>query len=197
MDKKVSMLSGGERAKLALSVFESEHGNVLILDEPTNHLDLPARESLEKALKEFDGTIIFVSHDRYFISAIAEGIAEIENNKINYYAGGYDCYKQQKDAIAESKRLAEEEQSKKNYEEQKAASYRSKKERAEEAKLKAKIKSIESQIYADESKEKELCDKLSDTSVTSDYVKLNELLKEIDDVKKRLEELYAEYEKLI
>ncbi|MFQ7700717.1 MAG: ABC-F family ATP-binding cassette domain-containing protein, partial [Christensenellaceae bacterium] len=66
MDKKVKMLSGGERAKLALAVFECENGNFLILDEPTNHLDLPARESLEDALKAFDGTVLFVSHDRYF-----------------------------------------------------------------------------------------------------------------------------------
>lgn len=70
-DKPVCALSGGERAKLALAVFEAEHGNFLVLDEPTNHLDLPARESLENALKAFDGTVLFVSHDRYFIRAVA------------------------------------------------------------------------------------------------------------------------------
>jgi ATP-binding cassette subfamily F protein 3 len=197
MDKKVKMLSGGERAKLALCVFESAHGNVLILDEPTNHLDLPARESLEKALKAFDGTILFVSHDRYFISAIADGICEIENCKLNYYAGGYDSYKASKDALAAEKKLEEEAAQRKVYEEQKVISYRSKKDRAEEAKLKARIKAIEADISANEQKEKELCDKLSDTSVTADYVKLNALLKDIEDIKKRTEELYAEYEKLI
>jgi ATP-binding cassette subfamily F protein 3 len=197
MDKKVSMLSGGERAKLALCVFESEHGNVLVLDEPTNHLDLPARESLEKALKEFDGTVLFVSHDRYFISAIADGIAEIEDGKISYFAGGYEGYKQQKDAIAESARLKEEEKQKSLYEEQKAISYRSRKDRAEEAKLKARIKAIEADICANEGREKELCEKLSDPAVTADYVKLNAILKEIDEIKLRVEKLYEEYEKLI
>jgi ATP-binding cassette subfamily F protein 3 len=197
MDKKVKMLSGGERAKLALCVFERVHGNVLVLDEPTNHLDLPARESLEKALKSFDGTIIFVSHDRYFISAIADGICEIENCSLNYYAGGYDSYKASKDALAEKNRLAEEEAQKKAYEEQKAISYRSKKDRAEEVKLKAKIKAIEADIYANEQKEKELCGKLSDTSYTTDYVKLNALLKEIEDIRKLTEDLYTEYSKLI
>jgi ATP-binding cassette subfamily F protein 3 len=197
MDKKVKMLSGGERAKLALCVFESAHGNVLILDEPTNHLDLPARESLEKALKAFDGTILFVSHDRYFISAIADGICEIENCFLNYYAGGYDSYKEKKDALAEEKRQEEEVAQRKAYEEQKVISYRSKKDRAEEAKLKAKIKAIEADIYANEQKEKELCSHLSDTSITADYVKLNALLKEIEDIRSRTEQLYSEYEKLI
>ena len=84
MYKKVGELSGGERAKLALSVLEAEEGNVLLLDEPTNHLDLPARESLERALKEFGGTLIFVSHDRYFISALADCVAEIEGGKLNF-----------------------------------------------------------------------------------------------------------------
>jgi ATP-binding cassette subfamily F protein 3 len=148
-------------------------------------------------LKSFDGTILFVSHDRYFISAIADGICEIENCSLNYYSGGYDSYKASKDALAEEKKLEEEEVQKKAYEEQRAISYRSKKDRAEEAKLKAKIKAIEADIYANEQKEKELCDKLSDTSYTTDYLKLNTLLKEIEDIRKRTEELYAEYEKLI
>ncbi|MBR2023225.1 MAG: ABC-F family ATP-binding cassette domain-containing protein, partial [Clostridia bacterium] len=82
MDKKVRMLSGGERAKLALAVFSTENGNVLILDEPTNHLDLPARESLEQALQAFDGTLIFVSHDRYFIRALADKMLELDNGTV-------------------------------------------------------------------------------------------------------------------
>ncbi|MGN1234554.1 MAG: ribosomal protection-like ABC-F family protein, partial [Christensenellaceae bacterium] len=84
VDKKVGQLSGGERAKLALAVFEAQEGNFLILDEPTNHLDLMARESLESALREFDGTILFVSHDRYLISAIADSIAEIKDGKLTF-----------------------------------------------------------------------------------------------------------------
>ncbi len=87
MDKKVRMLSGGERAKLALAVFECENGNTLFLDEPTNHLDLPARESLESALKAFDGTVLFVSHDRYFIRALAGKILELENGSVSFFTG--------------------------------------------------------------------------------------------------------------
>ena len=92
MDKKVYMLSGGERAKLALAVFECEQGNFLILDEPTNHLDLPARESLEDALKKFDGTLLFVSHDRYFIRALAGKVLELDGGKATEFKGSYDEY---------------------------------------------------------------------------------------------------------
>ena len=92
MDKKVRMLSGGERAKLALAVFECENGNTLFLDEPTNHLDLAARESLESALQAFDGTLLFVSHDRYFIRALAGKILELENGEATEFTGNYDEY---------------------------------------------------------------------------------------------------------
>jgi ATP-binding cassette subfamily F protein 3 len=197
MDKKVKELSGGERAKLALCVFAAEHGNVLLLDEPTNHLDLPARESLEKALKEFDGTVIFVSHDRYFISAIAGGIAEIEGGKLNYFEGSYDDYKQKKEEAARLKLQAEEEAARAAYEKSREASYRSRKDRAQEAQQKARIKQIEADISLCEQREAELSAQLADTSVTSDYRRLNEVLSQLDEIKKRVEELYAEYEKLL
>jgi ATP-binding cassette subfamily F protein 3 len=197
MDKKVKELSGGERAKLALCVFESERGNVLLLDEPTNHLDLPARESLEKALKEFDGTVIFVSHDRYFITAIADGIVEIEEKRLNYYDGNYDYYKAQKERAAQEKLDEIKAQEQKAYEEAKAASYRSKKERAEEAKKKARIKQLEADISACEEQEERLNNLLSDPSITADYTKLNDVLKELNQVKERSEKLYEEYEKLL
>ena len=98
MDKKVGMLSGGERAKLAMAVFACEQGNFLVLDEPTNHLDLAARESLEEALKKFDGTILFVSHDRYFIRALAGKILELEDGKATEFVGNYDEFTAQKTA---------------------------------------------------------------------------------------------------
>ena len=104
--KKVSSLSGGERAKLALAVFESEEGNFLILDEPTNHLDLPARESLEEALKSFDGSVLFVSHDRYFIEAIAGKIIELADGNLREFKGSYSEYTAQKTAEKELKEQA-------------------------------------------------------------------------------------------
>ncbi len=197
MDKKVSELSGGERAKLAMCVFENVHGNVLLLDEPTNHLDLPARESLEKALKEFGGTVIFVSHDRYFISAVADCVVELADKKLNFYEGGYEGYKRSKEALAARQRQNEEEQRRKTYEEERERSYRSKKDRAEEAKHKAEIKAVEADISRNESLEKELNAKLADPDFAADYTKLAPVLEQLNAVQKILEELYERYGELI
>lgn len=197
MDKKVSSLSGGERAKLALCVFENAHGNVLVLDEPTNHLDLPARESLEEALKAFEGTVIFVSHDRYFISAIADSVAEIENKKLTLYEGGYEGYKRQKAIAAEEERAREEEIKRRELEEERASSYRSKKERAREAQLKAELKSVEKEIAEFEAREEELNKKLADPAVAGDYNKLSETLASLKTVRESLDKLYERYGELI
>ncbi|MDE7076926.1 MAG: ABC-F family ATP-binding cassette domain-containing protein, partial [Clostridia bacterium] len=197
IDKKVSSLSGGERAKLALCVFENAHGNVLVLDEPTNHLDLPARESLEEALRAFGGTVIFVSHDRYFISAIADGVAEIEDKKLTLFADGYEGYKRQKSLAAEEQRAREEQLKMQEYEAERASSYRSKKERAREAQIKAEVKNLEKQIADGEREEQELNAKLADPEVTGDYKKLSEVLDLLKGVRERLEELYSRYGELI
>ncbi|MDE7214619.1 MAG: ATP-binding cassette domain-containing protein, partial [Clostridia bacterium] len=160
MQKPVKSLSGGERAKLALAILESERGNVLLLDEPTNHLDLPARESLEKALKEFDGTLLFVSHDRYFISALAEKVVEIENLKLSVYEGGYGFYTEEKKRQNEAELKAKEQAKYAAREEEQKNSYRSRKERAEEARRKEKIKKTESDIAALEAEENKLNEEL-------------------------------------
>ena len=191
MDKKVCELSGGERAKLALCVFENERGNVLVMDEPTNHLDLPARESLEKALKAFDGTVIFVSHDRYLISAVADSVVEILNGALTVYSGGYAGYLAAKQAAAveeERTRVAAERE---RYEQAKKESYRSKKDRAAEAARKADIKRIESAISSAECEQKQLTAQLYECA--ADYKKANEVSRSLDELNKKLEELYEEY----
>ena len=197
MDKKVSALSGGERAKLALCVFENTCGNVLVLDEPTNHLDLPARESLEQALKAFDGTVIFVSHDRYFIAAVADEVVEIEDKKLTLYEGGYDYYKERKSEISAALRQEEEDKKLTRLNAEKEKAYRSKKERAEEAKRKAEIKALEEQIALAEREEERLNAMLSDTGVTADYKALQEVLGKLEAVRLRLEELYSRYGEII
>ncbi|QHQ61544.1 ATP-binding cassette domain-containing protein [Anaerocolumna sedimenticola] len=90
--KQVNILSGGEKVRLTLAKLLLKHDNFLILDEPTNHLDIRGKEALEKSLREYDGTILFVSHDRYFISHIATAILEIDNNKVNFYPMKYQEY---------------------------------------------------------------------------------------------------------
>lgn len=197
IDKKVGELSGGERAKLALCVLQSEEGNLLLLDEPTNHLDMPARESLERALKEYEGTVIFVSHDRYFISAIAEDIAEIEDGKLNVYNGGYEGYRLEKRAASEQAKAAEEEKAKKEYLAKRQAGFKSRAARSAEAERKNRVKQIEAEISLNEERENEIQESLADPAVTADYKKIESLCKELEIVKKRQEELYEEYANLI
>ena len=92
VEKKVSMLSGGEKARLSLALLATEHDNTLLLDEPTNHLDIDSKEVLEEALIEYDGTLLFVSHDRYFINRIATQVLEISPDDATLYLGDYDYY---------------------------------------------------------------------------------------------------------
>ena len=197
MDKKVRMLSGGERAKLALAVFECEGGNFLILDEPTNHLDLPARESLEEALKAFDGTVLFVSHDRYFINALAGKIVELKEGTIFEFNGTYDEYTAYKSALSaaetEKTGTGQSAPAKKSGD----TGYRTKEERAAEARKRQRVREIEEEISALEQEETDIGARLADPEVTSDYQRLNENCKRLEQVKNRMDELYAEYETLL
>ena len=200
MDKKVRMLSGGERAKLALAVFECEGGNFLILDEPTNHLDLAARESLESALKDFDGTLLFVSHDRYFIRALAGKIIELANGAITEFTGDYDAFNAHKIAVKEK---AKNETQRvpatpvfKNSE-QKESYHRSKEERAANARRRTRIKKIEEEIFTLETEDEEINASLSDPAVTGNFALLTEKCNRLEEIKNLLEALYNEYETLI
>ncbi len=195
MDKKVRMLSGGERAKLALAVFECENGNTLILDEPTNHLDLAARESLEEALRAFDGTLLFVSHDRYFIRALAGKILEIENGDITQFTGSYDEYTAWKSKVKTQQ--AEPTASPSQPSEHKESYYRSKEERAADAKKRTRIQKIEKEISALEAEDSEINASLSDPAVTSNFSLLTEKCNRLEEIKNLLELLYAEYETLL
>ena len=197
VEKKVSSLSGGERAKLALAVFECEGGNFLILDEPTNHLDLPARESLEDAVKAFDGTVLFVSHDRYFIEAIADKILELGDMTAKEFKGGYAEYTALK---AAEKKRAEDALKAAEFAQKFAkteSGHRSKEERAKETKLRLRIKEIETEIGKLEDEETALGNELSTPEVAANFALLSEKCNRLDAVKKRLDELYAEYETLI
>ena len=200
MDKKVRMLSGGERAKLALAVFECESGNFLLLDEPTNHLDLAARESLEDALKAFDGTVLFVSHDRYFIRTLSNKILELDKGGAQAFKGTYDEYTAYKSAA----KLAEENTARQipapalsTNSDKKESGYRSKEERAADAQKRNRIKKIEECISSLENEEQELNVALAEPAVTANFALLSEKCSRLEEIRKQLDELYAEYETLI
>ena len=203
MDKKVRMLSGGERAKLALAVFECENGNFLILDEPTNHLDLPARESLESALKEFDGTVLFVSHDRYFIRALAGKILELEDGNATEYNCNYEEYHAQKVLAKEAAKTTQKAvqsapaPSISANSDKKTGYYRSKEDRAADARKKTRIKKIEEEIAALEMEDGEINASLSDPAVTGNFPLLTEKCNRLEEIKTKLDALYEEYETLI
>lgn len=195
VDKKVRMLSGGERAKLALAVFECENGNTLLLDEPTNHLDLPARESLEAALKAFDGTVLFVSHDRYFIRALAGKILELENGGVREFVGSYDEYTAYKNGLKEAQQTPAPSVPAKS--EKKESGYRSKEKRAENARRQIRIKKIETEISALETEEAEINVSLALPEVTANFALLTGKCNRLNEIKVKLDELYAEYETLL
>ncbi len=197
IQKPVSSLSGGERAKLALCILMCEQGNVLLLDEPTNHLDLPARESLEKALREFDGTLIFVSHDRYFVSAVAGCVAEIERGELRFYGGGYGEYSAAKKLEREKAASVKESAAAEREKERRENSYRSKKQRAEDERKKELAARIEKDISVCEREEEEINCMLAKPDVAADYVQVCALMQKLESVKNRLDALYKQYETVI
>ena len=188
MEKKVGELSGGLKAKLALALLQAERGNVLVLDEPTNHLDLPARESLEAALAAFDGTVLFVSHDRRFIEAIADRIVYLENASLTDFAGNYA------DFIAR-RRAAPVPTPEKAPKEQRTAGYRSREERAKEAQRRSRVKEIETRLAAIEAEQAALTEELG--ACGRDFRRAQETTERLAALSEESEALYEEYGALI
>ncbi len=193
-DKKIEELSGGLRAKLALTRLEAAQGNVLILDEPTNHLDLPARESLEEALEKFDGTVLFVSHDRRFIERVATKIALIEDKTLSVFEGSYAAFLEKR-ALAEKKEREDKKQTPPPERKKQTGSYRSKEERAQDARRAARVKEIEKRLEALESEEEAQNRALAENA--ADYQAVRKISERLKEIRMESDALYAEYETLI
>jgi len=189
INKPVGVLSGGERAKLGLAVVMAERCNTLFLDEPTNHLDLPAREALEEALRRYEGTLMFVSHDRYFINRVASAVLELDNRAITRYEGNFDLYERQKrDAQPKESALQEDKPViKKN------TSFRSAKERADEVKSKQKRAELEKAIAALETEIAALDQAMLEPDVLSDYKRYRQLEAARTESQCQLDALYEEW----
>ncbi len=179
--KKVSVVSGGEKAKLCLAILEAQNANTLLLDEPTNHLDLPSKEALEKALREFDGTLLFVSHDRYFLNTIPTKIFEITPEGIAEYPGRYDDYLEQKSK--ENQQVVNTPAPPKQPTEAAKSNYRSKQQRSEQTKRRTRLRQLEQQIAQGEAEIEELQQAMTLPENTADYTVLNDLCARLEAVK--------------
>ena len=193
--KRVSDLSGGEKGRLSLAKLMLSEANLIILDEPTNHLDMASKEILENAINNYTGTVLYVSHDRYFINQTASRILELTNTKLINYLGNYDYYEEKKEELTatfapkEEKANAEKTTSsnKQDYLERKA-------EAARIRKLKNDISKVEEKIKKYEDRLNELDEMVADPSVSTNSAKLNEIGKEQNEISDKLDKLMEEWE---
>ena len=191
--KSVGMLSGGEKARLLLAKLSMENNNFLILDEPTNHLDIDSKEVLENALIDFDGTLLFVSHDRYFINRVATHVLELSENGSTLYLGDYDYYVEKK---AEVEMIQTEEASTSNQAKEASSvnDYQAQKESQKEVrKLMRQIENLEAEIEELESQSQAISEQMLETN---DAGKLMELQAKLDKISHRQEEAMLEWEEL-
>ena len=191
--KSVGMLSGGEKARLLLAKLSMENNNFLILDEPTNHLDIDSKEVLENALIDFDGTLLFVSHDRYFINRVATHVLELSENGSTLYLGDYDYYVEKK-AEVEMSQAEETSTNNQAKESSPVNDYQAQKESQKEVrKLMRQIESLEVEIEELESQSQAISEQMLETN---DADKLMELQAELDKISHRQEEAMLEWEEL-
>ncbi|EFX40724.1 ABC-F family ATP-binding cassette domain-containing protein [Streptococcus peroris] len=191
--KSVGMLSGGEKARLLLAKLSMENNNFLILDEPTNHLDIDSKEVLENALIDFDGTLLFVSHDRYFINRVATQVLELSENGSTLYLGGYDYYVEKKTEL-EATQMQEVLLTNQEKETSPVNDYQAQKESQKELrKLMRQIENLETEIEELETQSQAISEQMLETN---DAEKLMELQVELDKISHRQEEAMLEWEEL-
>ncbi len=190
--KKVADLSGGEKARLTFAKLVLKPSNLLILDEPTNHLDINTREVLEEALFEYEGTILAVSHDRYFINKLSTRILYLENNAIHDYKMDYEHFKESYDADSSSQVAQTESKQGRGKE-----SYLSEKKRKSDLlKLRTRYEKLTKLIEENESRIAKINELLSSEEISSDYMKVQELSLEIDELTNANASYYEEWETL-
>ena len=178
--KDVRVLSGGEKVRLALAKLMLKEANLLILDEPTNHLDIPAKEALEKSLANFEGTILFVSHDRYFIQKMAKAVLNIEDGIAAYYPLSFDeVIQQQEEPQIEQKEInvTTRESSKQS-----------------KSRLEKQLKKVEESITLKEEELEEYRDLRYEPDYYHDHEKMKELDQKIDDIHNEIAALMKDWE---
>lgn len=194
--KVVSTLSGGEKARLALAKLMMQKSNFLILDEPTNHLDLDSKEVLENALVDYPGTILFVSHDRYFINRIATKVLELSGNGCKEYLGDYDYFVEKKQEIIELQALEQKVQTSNQPVPEKTSYQQDKEVKKQERQRKRKLEEIETRISELESSIEQYEIELCDPEIFQNHEKVIEINMKNEKAKEELESLMEEWAEL-
>ncbi|MGP3291925.1 ABC-F family ATP-binding cassette domain-containing protein [Lactobacillus gasseri] len=200
IDKTVGQLSGGQKARLTLTVLSLEKDNFLLMDEPTNHLDIEAKEVLEEALDNYDGTLLFVSHDRYFINELANKIISVRDGHAKIYNGNYSYYLDEKakqaaaaqeaeaqTAEAETTPAASQNKGKLSYQEQKARD-------SQKRKLERAVSDAEAKIEKLEAEEKEIQTEMANPDIAASFEKLGPLQEKLSTVQKQLDQANNDWE---
>ena len=196
IDKVVGQLSGGQRARLTLTVLALEHDNFLIMDEPTNHLDIEAKEVLEQALSKFDGTLLFVSHDRYFINQLANKIISVRAGHAKLYEGNYEYYLEEKNKpvnqIPEQAAKTETKvsENKLSYQEQKKLD-------SQKRKLQRKGDDLEAKIDELEQKEADIQNEMANPEIASNFDKLGPLQEDLSKIQAELDQATNDWEQAV
>lgn len=188
--KTISVLSGGEKARLSFAALTLKDSNVLVLDEPTNHMDISCKEALDEALREYTGTIIMVSHDRYLLNRVPTRIIEMFPDKLVSYNGVYDDYLRLKEdtqaAVKEEKKPTKNE----------TTYYRTKQQKSEDAKRRNRIKAIEAEIAADDERLATIEAEMTNPEICADYEKMTALCAEMEQLKNSQNALMDEWAEL-
>lgn len=188
IEKQIKLLSGGEKVRLELCKILKHGPNLLLLDEPTNHLDIVGKESLENLLQAYTGTVIVVSHDRYFINKIADALLVFEEDKVTFFDCTYSEYMEKKNN--------EEVITNCNKQEKQKSVNNLYLENKEKSRIKNKIKRIENEIDIKEAKIKEIQEEMAKEENCTSYVKLNELQSEVQKLEDEVEQKMQEWEEL-
>lgn len=194
--KEISLLSGGEKCRINLLKLMLSKPNFLLLDEPTNHLDIMSREALEDAILSYDGTLIVISHDRYFLNKVITKILELEENNINTYLGNYSYYSEKKENPNRFEEFENENGTSKTKTQIKEDRKKKKETQKAEKELKLKLKNLEKEISDSEDKLLALQEELCKEEVYSNPTESEKVNREILNLEKYIAELYEEWEEL-
>ena len=204
--KKISELSGGERGRISLAKLMLSNANFLILDEPTNHLDITSKEILEQALNDYEGTVLYVSHDRYFVNQTATRILDLYNKQFYSFAGNYDYYLEKKDVVEQPSGAVQPNgqtttagantDAAESASDSKLSWQQQKEEQALKRKKENRLRKCEDDIAALEDEIAQLNEQMADPAIATDVAKLQELSKKQTALQETLEQRYEEWEEL-